>query len=200
MKKYVLKRKVDYIMTKTILIKWLEGKNKKALNAAKVKYKEERSKLLDSACTELGLTTVAAKIEASLKKVDTVWSEWRKKHEGPEIESTEFYNTSFTHIVSLYSSKRGAALNAILTHMLEIKTKKMQIHQKDYDELCENINQSYTTVIEAVRTSKNAKEASVYLTGLGFDLSEVETYKAPVTALTIPINTAYLFIGKEEAA
>lgn len=187
-------------MTKTLLVKWLDGKRNQAISASWDKYNNELSQLTDDICAELKLDAAAEKIEALLTEACDTWYKWKAGHETIGIKITDEYYSSFIRQIYDYVSEKGAARKAILKHMLRFETDKIETHKKTYCDLRESINQTYDNVICAVKASKNAKEASAYLTGLGFDLSELESAEIPVTALTVQINPKFLFFGEQDAA
>lgn len=187
-------------MTKTLLVKWLEGKQNQAFSASWDKYELELSQLTDNICAKLELDAAAEKIEALLTEACDTWYKWKTEHEGIEVKITDGYYGSFTRQIYDYVSQKGAARKEILRQMVSFETDKIETLKKSYCDLRENINQTYDNVICAVKASKNAKEASAYLTGLGFDLSELEAAEIPVTALTVQINPKFLFFGEQDAA
>ena len=67
-------------------------------------------------------------------------------------------------------------------------------------ETLREIKKNYTNVIANVESMKNAKTAVEYLEKLGFDLSAlIEADNHPVTtALTVEVDTKFLFIGGEK--
>ena len=67
-------------------------------------------------------------------------------------------------------------------------------------ETLREIEKNYTNVIANVESMKNAKTAVEYLEKLGFDLSAlIEADNHPVTtALTVEVDTKFLFIGGEK--
>lgn len=72
------------------------------------------------------------------------------------------------------------------------------LYYKTRAEDLRKIEENYNSLIANVMACKNAKEAEEYVRSLGFELPVTENNGC--TTLAAPINTAYLFYGKEKLA
>lgn len=72
------------------------------------------------------------------------------------------------------------------------------LYYKTRSEDLQKIEENYNSLIANVTACKNAKEAEEYVRSLGFELPITENNGC--TTLAAPINTAYLFYGKEKLA
>ena len=81
-------------------------------------------------------------------------------------------------------------------------------NSKGYEKICKHFNEiikkteeEYRRVIINVKSLKTVKLGVEYLESLGFDLTELKEadQKPLVTALSVPINTDYLFIKRDDS-
>lgn len=81
-------------------------------------------------------------------------------------------------------------------------------NSKSYEKICKHFNEiikkteeEYRRVIINVKSLKTVKLGVEYLESLGFDLTELKEadQKPLVTALSVPINTDYLFIKRDDS-
>lgn len=119
-----------------------------------------------------------------------------EKVEG--IDTTRGWYTSLTTKLSDLSDKENIRMY-IMKDFTDGTDTLRQLKAKRSETLRE-IEKNYTNVIANVESMKNAKTAVEYLEKLGFDLSAlIEADNHPVTtALTVEVDTKFLFIGGEK--
>lgn len=159
-------------MTKRQLVKWLEAKQSDAKAEVEIQYATAEKAYF-------------AQRDEALEKV-----------EG--IDTTCGWYTSLTTKLSDLSDKENIRMY-IMKDFTDGTDALRQLKAKRSETLRE-IEKNYINVIANVESMKNAKTAVEYLEKLGFDLSAlIEADNHPVTtALTVEVDTKFLFIGGEK--
>lgn len=134
-----------------------------------------------------------------ISEADTVANRWKEALEKVEgIDTTCGWYTSLTTKLSDLSDKENIRMY-IMKDFTDGTDALRQLKAKRSETLRE-IEKNYINVIANVESMKNAKTAVEYLEKLGFDLSAlIEADNHPVTtALTVEVDTKFLFIGGEK--
>lgn len=134
-----------------------------------------------------------------ISEADTVANRWKEALEKVEgIDTTCGWYTSLTTKLSDLSDKENIRMY-IMKDFTDGTDALRQLKAKRSETLHE-IEKNYINVIANVESMKNAKTAVEYLEKLGFDLSAlIEADNHPVTtALTVEVDTKFLFIGGEK--
>lgn len=134
-----------------------------------------------------------------ISEADTVANRWKEALEKVEgIDTTCGWYTSLTTKLSDLSDKENIRMY-IMKDFTDGTDALRQLKAKRSETLRE-IEKNYINVIANVESMKNAKTAVKYLEKLGFDLSAlIEADNHPVTtALTVEVDTKFLFIGGEK--
>lgn len=183
-------------MTKKDLIKWVNKQKELALAEVDKKRSEAFASCKEKIIEEIGLDEVASEIQKKFNEIDDKLRSW-KAGLDPDITLGDEYWGTTTRDILPYISEPGATKLRLLRCDLKISGSKVYRKiKKKFDEMESRVNREYTNVIVNVQGLKNAKLAAEYLESLGFDLTKFK--EVPLTtALSVPINTDYLFIGGE---
>lgn len=182
-------------MTKRELLKWLEAKRNRTLMELSSKYNKANAELVNQAIVDSGLPPVADQMEALIDQVLALWSGWKEQR----TDSDEFSFKRYSHVagnLSKYSNAKGAALRVLACDEFTVQTTAMVKLENEYQATREKTTNNYDNVIAVVESMPKAAMATAYLKELGFDLTEIEPPKQPVTALTVKIDRNYLFLKK----
>lgn len=180
-------------MTKRELLKWLEWKRETTLQQVQSQYQDQYKILKEKAVPKMGLPDIADKIESHMDAVHKLWMEWKERNADTEgLSFKRYYNLEGT--LSNLRASKGDTLKYIIDNEIKIVTLEMAQRESAYKQMREKIKANYANVIAAVESMGKAKDAAEYLVKLGFDLTELRSPKQKVTALTVRIDTSYLFI------
>lgn len=184
-------------MTKKQLIKWLEDKRALTLEQIEKEYGEALSEHRKALRAELGIYELAEQIKPLLVEADTLILNWKEKwKERVEMNS---YSCSLHRRLYDFTKDENALLAYLCRNEFDDTTKERQQLNKKKRDLMDKAEQSYSNVILNVQSYKTAILGLEYLKELGFDMTEVDTMEqAPVTTLTVPVDTRFLFLGKKE--
>lgn len=187
-------------MTKKDLIKWVEAQRESAVSEVEDKKYEALVSYKEKIIEEIGLDEVASEIQKKFNEIDDKLKSW-KAGLDPDITLDDKYWGTTARDILPYISKPGSTKWRLLANDLRISdSKAYQKIRKKFDETRDNVNREYTNVVANVQALKNAKLGVEYLESLGFDLTKLKEADAKplTTALSVPINTEYLFFGREE--
>lgn len=187
-------------MTKKDLIKWVEKQRESALNEVKEKKCKALASCKEKIIEEIGLDEVANEIQKKFNEIDDKLRSWKAELD-PDITLDDTYWGTMARDIRQYIGEPDSTKRNLLENDLRISdSKAYQKIRKKFDETRDNVNREYTNVIANVQALKNAKLGVEYLESLGFDLTKLKEADAKplTTALSVPINTEYLFFGREE--
>ena len=183
-------------MTKTMLNKWLEQKQKQAEREAYKQFEEERDAYLARLDETLGVNEVLESVYKYFSSASRVVDDFRNKlYEKPDVTvNCGWYDTvsrklnDLTNKDTLHRMIRGEFSDT------SGFVKKLEIQK---DETIHEIRKNYAILHANISSMKNAKCGVEYLQKLGFDLTDLlAADEKPVTqALTTKVNTNYLFVG-----
>lgn len=185
------------MMTKREIIKWLDGKRSDALNssnAAKMKaiadYKAKRAK-------DTNAEEVVRQVTELMAQANTIVNQWLRKvnQDFPDYKTG---NTYCSHLSTKTYMPESSVRSSLLLHFIDTDMAIKSINTQ-YKDIAYGINRNYDAVIENVRVQPTNKAAVSYLKEIGFDTSDLEQdAKNPCTALSVPVDTRFLFFKKEE--
>lgn len=187
-------------MTKRTLLKWLDKQKQKAFNDAKAEHNKVYTERQDAIYRKMGLKEVADGIQKHMTEAAKVWDAWINKPDVKDYISSWYSSIYPDSIFNNYTGQEGHAYTKLTGDILRLDSAELEQLSKNQEIELRKINETYNNVITVVDGMATAKDAAAYLTGLGFDLSEVDKPAAPVTALAIQIDPHYLFINKAEKA
>ena len=184
-------------MTKKQLLTWIEQQEKKVCDELDKKRDEALEACTEKIKEDSNLDDIADKIQAKFNEIETMLSEWQAGLEKDIICSREWYGNMHARIYP-YINSPVATKKMMLTNDLRLHNSRA--HQaviNSYREIEKNVKHEYTSVHVNAQNLKNAALIVEYLESLGFDLTELKEADAkPVTtALAVPINTDFLFLG-----
>jgi hypothetical protein len=180
-------------------VKWLERKHDAAVRKTEKEYLALRMQAKQELCDNLGFDKAAAQMQEHLDEALAIWSDWKKKIDGVEGISTHNGHYSLDSSLYPYTGENRGIYKQALNMEIVVSTAEIKRIEETGKDLVDNINRNYMNVIAVVQSFKTTKEAAAYLKELGFDLTELENPPAPITALTVQINTNFLFINKDAA-
>ena len=183
-------------MTKRQLVKWLEAKQSDAKAEAFIQYATAEKAYFAQRDEALKINETVDEVFRLISEADTVANRWKEALEKVEgIDTTSGWYISLTTKLSDLSDKEN-----IRMYIMTDGTDALRQLKAKRSETLREIEKNYTNVIANVESMKNAKTAVEYLEKLGFDLSAlIEADNHPVTtALTVEVDTKFLFIGGEK--
>lgn len=188
-------------MTKRQLVKFLEQKQVDALENAEKAWKQAKENHKLQFENDVKLNQIAQSVTMLISQADDILDDWHSYIEGHPELGVEWVNTygclkyKLSELVTVSGIK-----TAMSKHITDRSLEKGQI-EKRYAHVKNGITSNYTNVIANVQQLKDAKLGVQYLTELGFDLTTLlEEDKNPVTtALSVPVDTTFLFIPKSES-
>ena len=184
-------------MTKKELLKWVERQEEKVLDDLDKKRSEALDAYTEKFKKEIGLDNVASEIQKKFNEIENTLLSWQANLEKDIIIPPEYYNSIHSKI-NPFINGPIATNQMLLCSAIRIKESKgYKIIAKKYDELRQRVRHEYSTIHANVEGLKTAILGVEYLESLGFDLTKLkEACAKPVTtALAVPVNTDYLFIG-----
>lgn len=184
-------------MTKKELLKWVEQRKNEVCSELNEKRKEALNLCAEKITKEIGIDNIASELQKKFDEIENALTTWEDGLEKDIVMNREYWGTVHEKIRSFINGPE-ATKNMLLCYDIRIReSKSYKIINKKYDELERNVKHEYSVVGANVQGLKNAKLGVEYLESLGFDLTELKEADAkPVTtALSVPINTDYLFIG-----
>ena len=183
-------------MTKTMLNKWLEQKQKQAESEAYKQFEVERDTYLAQLDETLGVNEVLEAIYEHFSAANSVADEFRSKlYEARGVTvNCGWYDTISVKLDNL--TDKNVLRRMIRDEFSDISGTVKTLEVKKNDTIHE-IRKNYAILRANVSSMKNAKCGVEYLQKLGFDLTDLlAADDKPVTqALTTKVNTNYLFIG-----
>lgn len=185
-------------MTKKQLIKWVEGKQKDALLAVSEQYIKALEDHTAALHVELGLAALASEIKPLLEQADNLLMAWREKWEN-RVNMVSYYQNLHGRLYDFIKGE-NALYNALADNEFRDTTEERRRIDDAKRSVEREVNSNYSNVLRNLQAFKDAKLGLEYLKELGFDVSEVIAMdQAPVsTALAVPVDTRFLFLGKEE--
>ena len=188
-------------MTKKDLIKWLGEQMGRTCDEVYDKMDEALKTYREKIIEDIGLNQVASEIQKKFNEIDDLLKTWKAGLDPNIVINDEYWGTTHRTVYP-YIGAPDSTKNQLLSDDLRIgSSKAYQRIKKKYCDMQDNVRREYGNVIANVRTLKNARLGIEYLESLGFDLTELkEADDKPLsTALSVPINTEYLFIGGNES-
>ena len=183
-------------MTKTMLNKWLEQKQKQAAREVCKQFENERDAYLARLDETLGVNEVLEAVYEHFSAASSITDEFRNKlRVAPNVTvNYGWYDTISTKLHDLTS--KDVLRRMIRNEFSDISGTVKILETKKNDTIYE-INKNYAILFANVSSMKNAKCGVEYLQKLGFDLTDLlAANEKPVTqALTTKVNVNYLFIG-----
>ena len=186
-------------MTKREILKWLEEKERSTRQNLRTEYLQAYKTLEDEAVAELGVSALADQIEAHFDEIHRLWTTLKERNcETPGLEFSRYI--CIENMFSTYRASKGDTLKKLLYEDVFIKTAEMERLDANLTVTLNKIRENYRNVMAVVESMRKAKDAAAYLAKLGFDLTELNSAeKQEVTALTVKIDTSYLFLQQKAA-
>lgn len=186
-------------MTKRQLVKWLEAKQSDAKAEVEIQYATAEKAYFAQRDKALKINETVDEVFRLISEADTVVNRWKEGIEKVKgIDATCGWYASLTRELSELSRKE--TIHLYITRDFQDNTDALRQLKAKRSETLREIEKNYTNVIANVESMKNAKTAVEYLKKLGFNLSAlIEADNHPVTtALTVKVDTKFLFIGGEK--
>lgn len=182
-------------MTKTMLNKWLEQKEKQAKREVLKQFEEERAYLarLDET---LGVNEITKTVYKNVAAAYNDVAAFRDKlRDTPDVRVNDgWYDTISRFFGELLDE--DVLRRKIRNEFSDASgfLKKLEFQR---DNTISEIHKNYAILHANISSMKNAKSGVEYIQKLGFDLTDLLAMdEKPVTqALTTKVNTNYLFIG-----
>lgn len=186
-------------MTKKLLIKWVEDKQKEALAQVQEQYQNALINHTLALHNELGVSALADEIGPLINQAFSILNAWREKWKD-RVRMGNGWDSLSTRL-RRYADDENLLKHVLSNEEFEDTTEERRRLRSLHAEMEREVRANYANVLVNVRALKDAKLGIEYLKELGFDVSEVITMaKEPVTtALSIPIKTQFLFLNKKEA-
>lgn len=183
-------------MTKKMLVKWLEEQRAKALEDVA----EQKNKALEQARAvlyrETGLDELAKQVQSRFEEIEDLVSAWREKFSDKISPQNAWYG-SIHNTVYPYINDAGATRKKLIEYEFQDSAKTLKLIIDRFKVIALEVEKNYKNVLANVKRLDSAKLGMEYLESLGFDLKELLAQDtAPVeTALSVPVDTRYLFMG-----
>jgi hypothetical protein len=185
-------------MTKREINAWLDMKEQDAYDKVCDASTKAKRDYRDQLSERLGVNEVAQKIFPLLDEATDILNYWKTKN----IVSTEekiLPSNSYSNLTSRLYEITEDGLKGIIKY---VECEFYISQDKDYDridakfkDLKDQITANYMNLKANIRMAKNAQVALDYLKSLKIDVSELEKMsETPCTALSVEVNTKYLFI------
>lgn len=180
-------------MTKSELLKWLDGKRDDALCKVKEQEQAAEAALLQQKIEQSKFDDFAAYVLPRMQEIYDRLNTWHS--ENADLVGPMHYYNSLSNALSNVLFGRDSAVEC-LRRMQICETQLDKDLEKRFDRLYSQVEGTYRTVRMNIKNLANAKLGMEYLEGLGFDLSEMlSNQDKPVeTALAIPVNTNLLLL------
>jgi len=185
-------------MTKKQLIKWVEDKKQDALVRVNERYKQALADHSAALHIELGLAELSASMKPLLAQADDLLMAWQEKWKE-RVSITCYWNSLHNRLYN-YTKDDNALYHALCEEEFSDTTDERRRLDQTRKDMEREVVSNYANVLRNVQALKDAKLGLEYLKELGFDVSEIIAMdQEPVsTALAVPVNTRFLFLGKEE--
>lgn len=182
-------------MTKTMLVKWLEGKQRDALCQVQEQFSQAQSDYKEKMNTSTNLRTVAAQISELTSKADAICDAWVDTVTMiPGIEAIGGYGSVKYCLAEILTVQQ---VEERLMRSISDQSEEMTALRDRKNKMDKEVKKNFQNVILNVKAMKDAKTGMKYLEELGFDLSElVEKENNPITTLAAPVDNTFLFIGR----
>ena len=180
-------------MTKRELANWLERQMDKTIVEMEKEIRQQRDAALDAELRPLGFYEMARQIENHIKQAWDIWIQWKMTHESSTLSASRHNYCGFEYNLKPLAHIDGSLAEHMVKYDITLDSTMLQELNKEEKKTRGKIRETYSSVINAVYASKNAKEAKTYVESLGFDLSEMENPPVPAKG-TAEIDTSYLFL------
>lgn len=183
-------------MTKTMLNKWLEQKEKQAKREVLKQFEEERDTYIARLDETLGVNEVLESVYKYFSSASRVVDDFRNKlYEKPDVTvNCGWYDTVSRKLNELTNKD---ALRRMIRGEFSDTSGFVKNLEFQRDNTISEVHKNYAILHANVSSMKNAKCGVEYLQKLGFDMTDLLAMdEKPVTqALTTKVNTNYLFVG-----
>ena len=183
-------------MTKTMLNKWLEQKQKQAEREACKQFEEEKDAYLARLDETLGVNEALESAYNYFFAANRVVNDFRNKlYEKPDVTVNSGWYDTVSRMLNELTDKD--TLRRMIRNEFSDTSGFMMKLEIQKNETIYEIRKNYAILSANVSSMKNAKSGVEYLQKLGFDLTDLLAMdEKPVTqALTTKVNTNYLFVG-----
>ena len=192
-------------MTKRDLIVWLKETAENVIDDISSKKDKALEAYEEKVIEEIGLNDIANEIQKKFTEIDEIIRTWKSEINSDYqdiVLRDDYYGSTTSYRIHRYIDE-PTATNYIMQHSdLRIENSKgyKKIY-KNFNEIIKKTEEEYRRVIINVKSLKTVKLGVEYLESLGFDLTELKEadQKPLVTALSVPINTDYLFIKRDDS-
>jgi hypothetical protein len=183
-------------MDKRQIIKWLKRKEEESLRTARNNYSLEMDMQKETVEKELGVDMLVDNLHKKYLEMDRIIDTWRSSvtKEGISVHGSSWY--FFGGIKQMANSKSRIYDKVTNGNEFTDNTSTRKALTKKHETIREGIKKNYTNLL-AVAQTLTGKQLLEYVKKLGFDVSEIEVVKDPVTtALTVQLDSKYLIINK----
>lgn len=183
-------------MTKVILPKWVDQQKAKAIAAVDAQERAAQEAFAEEKYKTTNLEELAAEIEPLLVTAYNKVEAWRKKNMDLLGGERMFCNSIRCKLQPLVAA--SIPLIDVMKRNEFAETQADRDLRSRFSRLRMQVEKAYENVRLNVNSLANAKLGMEYLAGLGFDLTDLKASdEKPVeTALSVPINTAFLLLGR----
>lgn len=185
-------------MTKKQLLKWLDEQKSDALLAVSDQEAQAKKDLKAEKIRKSGFDDLIAEIEPKLTEVFDRLQAWHMENRQYCGDLFSAYDSLQTRLSYFLNGNDSLADRLFQTEFHQCALDVQ--HKAKYDKLRNAVIMNYHNVEINLNALPNAKLGMEYLEGLGFDLTDLRASdEKPVeTALARPVDTALLFLKKEE--
>lgn len=187
-------------MTKREIVKWLEEQQKLKLAEAHQQYCDEMARQRLRFAKSIGLDEMAQKIFDLIHQADILHDAYIESfRDRKDVMLNCGGWSTLTRILSSADTLEKVK-DSLRIEITNHSSLWKQI-ENNYSNACNKIRDNYRHVICHVQALGTAKKGIAYLLELGFDLTELMAMEEPETmALSVPVDTSYLFLKKPDEA
>jgi len=182
-------------MTKREIVKWLERKEIEVRSEMRKTYNKKTEGIRQKVILDSELQLVAGEMESMFDKMKVIWHKWKTNQDGNSSILLSRYSR-LEGCINNYSSSKGDFLRHCISDELEVCSPELEQLAQEYSDTLKKVSTNYANLIAAVNSMPKSKDAAEYLKSLGFDLVEIDKPPVATTALTVQIDTGYLFAKK----
>lgn len=188
-------------MTKRDLVKWVEAKQKEAVETAKEAKTKAITEAKEAMYKSVGLDAFVDEVDALFTQILQKYGNFiQKVNEVEDVKLSKYgWQYGYNNLLTTYGNR--ATLRKEMADLIHIDTKEYKDTQCNANDNIRNVEHTYDTVVQTVKNLPTAKDGLEYLKKLGFDISEIqpiEKKKQLPATIKVNVDIKYLLLDREK--
>lgn len=190
-------------MTKRDLIKWAEKEQAAAVAKAKEEAQKQINEIKEFYYDELGVNKFVNSVVPYFEKAFEEYTRFFDSINDTKLVKISKYNYRLGYYTIQTLTEKSTVKDSLIEAMKFDSNHEMTSKVNKVKSTINQVDFTYSTVIETLRNLPTAKDGLEYLTKLGFDVAKIAPEKQrkqlPAT-ISVNVDTRYLILNNKDQA